>query len=197
MKFIQPTIISVMVVSLLITTACNNETKNAENTDNNKSGPAAPAQQLVFDKLVGTWQSEDGKSFERWAKNEDNTYRSVAFSVKGKDTSWNEQARIYPENDTWVFENNEKGQNDGKAVKFISSSITGNSIQFSNPASCKKPFVVLVWLAQSRRCTCLHIYDRQDGYHRPRYQCLDQTDEILFFHLDLLLDNGLVSSSSP
>jgi hypothetical protein len=113
-----------------MTTACNN-------SDNSKADTAAlpPGDKLlVFDKLVGTWQSEDGKSFERWAKNNDGSFRSAAFSVNGADTSWNEQARIYPENGNWVFENTVKGQNDGKAVKFTSSSITDNSVQFTNPA---------------------------------------------------------------
>ncbi len=76
----------------------------------------------------------DGKSFERWTKKDDGTYQSVAFSVKGNDTSWNEVANIYPENDQWVFENTVKGQNDGKAVKFISSLLDENMVQFSNPA---------------------------------------------------------------
>ncbi|MBL7744598.1 MAG: hypothetical protein JNN00_14100 [Chitinophagaceae bacterium] len=98
------------------------------------TGNARSSKALVFDKLLGTWQSEDHKNFERWMKNEDGTYRSVAFSIKGTDTSWNEQANIYPENDQWVFENTVKGQNDGKAVKFTSSLLNENSVQFSNPA---------------------------------------------------------------
>jgi len=88
----------------------------------------------VFNKLVGTWQSEDGKSFERWTKNDNGTFSSVAFSIKGADTSWNEQASIFPENDKWVFENKVKGQNDDKAIRFVSTFLAANSVQFSNPA---------------------------------------------------------------
>lgn len=88
----------------------------------------------VFEKLLGTWQSEDGRSFERWKKNDDGTYRSDVYSLKGSDTSWNEQAHIYPENNQWVFENTVKGQNDGKSVKFTSIILTDNRVQFSNPA---------------------------------------------------------------
>ena len=109
--------------------------------NNSESSPAAkkddsvpPSQQSVFDKLTGTWKSEDGKSFERWTKNDNGTYRSEGFSIKGNDTSWNEQAAIYRENDNWVFENTVKGQNDGKAVKFTSSLLNETSVQFSNPA---------------------------------------------------------------
>jgi len=105
------------------------------NSNEGKIETALPSvKQLVFDKLAGTWQSKDGKSFERWTKNNDGTFRAVAFSVKESDTSWNEQANIYPENDKWVFENTVKGQNDDKAVKFISFSLSENSVQFSNPA---------------------------------------------------------------
>lgn len=110
--------------------SCNNSESQAEKTGT----PALPVKQLVFDKLTGTWQSDDGKSFERWAKNDNGTYRSVAFSVKGADTSWNEQAVIYQENNNWVFENTVKGQNKGKAIKFTSSLLSDNSVQFSNPA---------------------------------------------------------------
>lgn len=117
-------IISFALVSII---ACNNESTVK---------PEAPeaAKEIVFDKLVGLWQGTGGANFEQWTKNEDGTYRSVGFSIKGTDTSWNEQATIYPENDKWVFENSVKGQNNGKAVKFISSSINANSVQFSNPA---------------------------------------------------------------
>ena len=111
--------------------ACNNS-DGSTTTKDNASIP--PRQQLIFDKLTGTWQSEDGKSFERWTKNDNGTYRSVGFSIKAGDTSWNEQANIYRENDNWIFENTVKGQNDGKAVKFTSSVLNENSVQFSNPA---------------------------------------------------------------
>ena len=107
----------------------------ADSTGNSKTESVAPTlKQIVFDKLVGTWQNEDGKSFERWRKNENGTFQSVSFNVKGNDTSWNENADIYPENNNWVFENTVKGQNDGKAVKFTSSILNDNTVQFSNPA---------------------------------------------------------------
>jgi hypothetical protein len=121
-----------IIVTLLFAFSCNNENSNNTSETIAETGPSVKP--LVFDKLIGTWQSENYRSFERWTKNNDGTYRSVAFSVKGTDTSWNEQASIYPENDKWVFENTVKGQNNGKAVRFISSAISENSVQFSNPA---------------------------------------------------------------
>lgn len=119
-----------LIAAIII--SCNNPGSSPA-TKNEASVPL-PRQSSVFDKLTGTWQSEDGKSFERWAKNENGTYRSVGFSIKAGDTSLNEQANIYRENDNWIFENTVKGQNDGKAVKFASSVLNENSVQFSNPA---------------------------------------------------------------
>ncbi|MEI9943072.1 MAG: hypothetical protein WDN26_02525 [Chitinophagaceae bacterium] len=118
------TFIAIVIIS------CNSSTGKTTNTE--QSAPVV--EQLVFDKLVGTWQLEDGKNFERWTKNADGNFRSVAFTAKGTDTSWNEQANIYPEAGKWIFENTVKGQNDGKAVKFVSSLLTEKSVQFSNPA---------------------------------------------------------------
>ncbi len=125
MKSILTLLLAVSII------ACNNsKTTNKETTDT----PASSAKELVFDKMLGTWQNEDGKSYERWVKNDNGTYNSSAFSIKGTDTSWNEQASIYSENNSWVFENIVTGQNDGKAVKFTSSLLNDSTVQFSNPA---------------------------------------------------------------
>ena len=120
---------SLLVISVV---ACNDTGSSADKitdaiTANNEK------KELVFDKLVGLWKSEDGGSFEQWNKNPDGTYQSRVYSIKGADTSWNEQANIYPENDNWIFENTVKGQNDDKAVKFTSTLLNEKSVQFSNP----------------------------------------------------------------
>ena len=119
--------IAFVILSLSII-GCNNESSGTESTNAPTSSPG-----LVFDKLIGTWTG-DGKSYERWTKNADGTFRSVVFSVKGSDTSWNEEANIYPENNQWIFENLVKGQNEGKSIKFTSIFVEENSVQFSNPA---------------------------------------------------------------
>lgn len=129
---LQSTVTFFLIVSIM---GCTNESSNEETATKDTSNTgSAVANQLVFDKLVGTWQSEDGKSFERWTKKADGLFHSSAFSIKGNDTSWNEEANIYPENENWVFENTVRGQNGGKAVKFVSSSLNESSVQFSNPA---------------------------------------------------------------
>ncbi|HET6768679.1 MAG TPA: hypothetical protein VFH08_14805 [Chitinophagaceae bacterium] len=112
--------------------ACNDTTGGAEKTTEAVAAPTE-TKELVLDKLVGLWKSEDGMSFEQWDKNADSTYQTRAYSIKGLDTSWNEQASIYPKNDSWIFENTVKGQNDGKAVKFTSTILNERTVQFSNP----------------------------------------------------------------
>ena len=111
-------------------TACNDPAESEK-----KAEPATiqKPKLLVFDKLIGLWKSEDGKSFEQWTKNDNGTFQSRAYSIKGTDTSWNEQANIYPENNNWIFENTVKNQNDGKAIKFTSIILTEITVQFSNP----------------------------------------------------------------
>lgn len=131
MQSILKTVIAIAIMAM--TASCNNQSKPADAATDEKPAVTKTGQP-VFEKLTATWKSEDGKSFERWTKGEDGTYTSVVFSVKGTDTSWNEQARIYPENGQWVFENTVKNQNEGKSVKFISSILTDNTVQFSNPA---------------------------------------------------------------
>lgn len=110
--------------------ACDDK-KEEEKTTQPASDTAT--KQLVFDKLVGTWKSEDGKSFEQWARNDNGTFESRAFSIKGPDTSWDYHAKIYPEKSNWIFENTVKGQNDGKSVKFTSTIVNETTVQFSNP----------------------------------------------------------------
>ncbi len=134
MKLIQQPIVLLAIVIAAGATSCNSSSENKTETDTTKAETTKPVTENVFDKMLGTWQSEDGNSFETWKKNDKDGYTSAAYSVKGKDTSWNEQATIYLENSNWVFENTVKGQNDGKVVKFISSVLQPNTVQFSNPA---------------------------------------------------------------
>ena len=121
-------IFSLMLMSL---TACNDTSDTEKKVET--GSPVAEIKQMVFDELVGTWKSENGKNFEQWTKRDDGTYQSRVYSVKGTDTSWTEQAHIYRENDNWIFENTVKGQNDGKAVKFTSIMINEKSVRFTNP----------------------------------------------------------------
>ena len=117
---------------LLFIASCNYEMKKQEKSAQ-AATPGSEYKQLVFDKLVGLWKNPEANNFEQWIKNSDGTYQSKGFSVKGTDTSWNEHASIFPENNNWVFENTVKGQNDGKGVKFTSTIFNDKTVQFSNP----------------------------------------------------------------
>ena len=122
----------VIVTSALA--ACNNQAETTSSSaDSTASNTSAPVE-IAFDKMVGTWQNTGDKSFERWTKNDNGTYRTVGFIVKGSDTVFREDNQVYQENSKWVSENKVAGQNDGKSVKFTESLLTPNSFQFSNPA---------------------------------------------------------------
>lgn len=125
-----------MAIFVCILAACNNQQAgNAGSTaDTGASTVTEMPAETVFDKLVGTWQNTGDKSFERWTKNDNGTYRTVVFEVKGSDTIFKENNTVYRENGNWISENKVSGQNDGKAVKFVESLLTPSSFQFSNPA---------------------------------------------------------------
>ncbi|HEV7781409.1 MAG TPA: hypothetical protein VGO58_09085 [Chitinophagaceae bacterium] len=123
------TIFAILTTACIV--SCNN---SATDTKEIAKEPTAPTRkEIIFDRLLGTWQNEDGKSFERWIKINEQ-YQTTGFSVKGTDTSWNEQGKVFPENGNWIFENIVNGQNEGKAVRFTSTILNENTVQFSNPA---------------------------------------------------------------
>lgn len=122
--------ITIALISFVPIFSCKNKedkTVKPVSTDN------IAIKQLVFDKLLGTWQNPDDKSFERWTKNDNGTYLSVVFRLKRNDTLWEEHANIYPENNNWVYENAVKNQNQGKAIRFTSTLLNDSTVQFSNP----------------------------------------------------------------
>ncbi len=118
-----------------ILSACNNQQSDTASTTTDSTGTVTEHPvETVFDKLVGTWQNTGDKSFERWTKNNNGTYRTVVFDVKGSDTTYKEDNQVYQENGKWVSENKVSGQNNGKSIKFTESMLTASSFQFSNPA---------------------------------------------------------------
>lgn len=126
-QHLQKLAISGMLAGLV---ACgSNETK----TESPVESMPENGKSFVLDKLLGTWQGEDGKSFERWTKETDERYRSFVYSLNGKDTLVNERAVVYRQGAHWVFENQVSGQNDGKSIKFVSAFVKEDAIQFSNP----------------------------------------------------------------
>lgn len=103
------------------------------NANTTHKAAEAPETKLVFDKLVGTWQSEDKLSYERWTRNADGSFHSSVYSVKGKDTVFMEQADIFKKDGKWIFENIVRDQNKGQKTRFTSGNMDENTIQFTNP----------------------------------------------------------------
>lgn len=124
---LQKFALSAVLTSLM---ACSSHETKTEHPVTDETHDEA----FVLDKLLGTWKGEDGKSFERWIKESNGHYNSMVYSLNGKDTVVNERAVIYREGSQWVFENRVSGQNEGKAVRFVSSFVAENDIQFSNPS---------------------------------------------------------------
>jgi hypothetical protein len=128
---------SAFMIASMMFLSCNGSQEVNKNENkpfgNDSTLSGVKPQILVFDKLIGTWKNEDGKSFERWTKN-DNGYKSVGFRLKGADTIYTEQVMVRNEDGKWISENTVVGQNEGKAVKFIASILTDNTVQFGNPA---------------------------------------------------------------
>ncbi len=76
----------------------------------NNEQPAAPAQTITtvnYDWLPGEWvrtNDTDGKqTFENWVKQNDTTYLSHGFTMKGADTVWQEFATLSPVNNQWYL----------------------------------------------------------------------------------------------
>ncbi len=120
MKFSVKIVLSLFVVVLMY--SCSS------NKDNSKS------EELIFDKLIGTWQLAGEDQFEQWRKNPDGSYSSQAFSVTNKDTVVMEDVNIVNEQGKWNFITLVKGQNKGKAVTFTSTILEDTLVQFENPA---------------------------------------------------------------
>lgn len=130
MKSIQSFFMLSLAAGSLLLDLCackDNKEKVTEKTT------ATAAAKSIFDKLTGTWYNESDGSFEQWTKKEDGNYQSRVFTLSGNDTAWKETAAIYPEKDKWAFETMVAGQNDGRAVKFLSVVLNELTVQFSNP----------------------------------------------------------------
>lgn len=116
-----------MLVSALWLTSCMTKTETMS-----IPFPQEPENPVVLEKLVGTWKSADGRSFERWTK-ADGKYYSSAYILEGKDTVFMEKANVFKESGHWIFANTVKGQNEGREVRFTSGEVSENAIQFLNP----------------------------------------------------------------
>lgn len=100
----------------------------------NKSSETKEKSNLIFDKMIGTWQLAGEDQYEQWSKNKDGSYSSRAFSVINKDTLIMEEVKITNDAGKWNFTTLVKGQNKGKAISFTSTVLQDTLVQFENPA---------------------------------------------------------------
>lgn len=122
---------TLVFAATIILSACGNKEASTK-TENSLA--ENPRQEILFERLIGVWKSENGKSYERWTKNADGSYFSLGFMLNGTDTIITESVYIHSEDGQWVSENSVPEQNEGKAIQFKVTTLTADEAHFSNPA---------------------------------------------------------------
>ena len=57
---------TILLLYVLVIAACNNNNETATATSPNTNEEVPVSKDVIFDRLIGTWQNTDGKSFESW-----------------------------------------------------------------------------------------------------------------------------------
>lgn len=87
-----------------------------------------------FDFLAGEWfrtnDAEGRKTFEIWKKNNDSTYLGHGFTMKGKDTIWQERVVLSPVKGEWYFQ--VKSPKDSISTNFKLTEYTDTSFVCEN-----------------------------------------------------------------
>ena len=115
--------IVIVIVLLFFGISCSNQSSETQEVSN-----------LIFDKMIGTWQLAGEDQYEQWSKSKDGSYSSRAFSVINNDTLIMEEVKVTNEAGKWNFVTLVKGQNKGKAITFTSTVFQDTIVQFENPA---------------------------------------------------------------
>ncbi len=67
-----------------------------------------------FDYLIGSWirtnEKPDRNTFENWKKLGPTEYQGIGFTIKDKDTIWQEDVILSKTNTDWNFSVNQKGE---------------------------------------------------------------------------------------
>jgi hypothetical protein len=87
---------------------------------------------LIFSTLTGTWQRSNGRTHEKWEQKPDGSFFSVMYSVRGADTTIQEEVTTTREGNRWVYA--VKGAGNAEIVRFPSVEVTPTKAHFSNPA---------------------------------------------------------------
>ena len=87
--------------------------------------------ELIFSKLTGIWQRSNGRTHEKWEQKPDGSFFSVMYSVRGADTTIQEEVTTTREGNRWVYA--VKGAGNAEIVRFPSVEVTPTKAHFSNP----------------------------------------------------------------
>lgn len=85
--------------------------------------------------IVGSWRNEtsDATIYETWKVVNDSMFSGESYSIRHGDTVSSEVIKLVQRNDRLIYVPTVAGQNSGRAVEFISTSITGEKMVFENP----------------------------------------------------------------
>lgn len=89
----------------------------------------------MADWLIGNWEnkSAEGILSENWEKLNDSTFNASSYFIKGKDTLHFETIVLAQKGETLTYFATVKGQNEDKAVAFLSTAETDKQLVFENP----------------------------------------------------------------
>jgi hypothetical protein len=87
---------------------------------------------LIFHKLIGSWQRTNGKYLEKWEKNTDGNFFSISYRINGADTTLEEEVTTTWKGNRWLYA--VKGAGNAKIVKCSPVEVTPNKAHFANPA---------------------------------------------------------------
>lgn len=88
----------------------------------------------AFDKLAGTWQLKNQPSYERWIKQDANTYIADDFVTGDTDTIFTEKISLSKSvSKDWSYNVRLLTQDTVRQVTFTIDSISENTMRFVNP----------------------------------------------------------------
>lgn len=118
-----------IIASLFIFICCNSKKEKINEIE------AETSQKSDFDFLIGEWirinETEGNSTFENWEKLNDSTYLGHGFTMKGKDTIWEEKVVLSPVQNIWYFR--VKSPSDSISTDFKLTEQTDSSFICENP----------------------------------------------------------------
>jgi hypothetical protein len=100
---------------------------------------AAPVVQpsINFDWLNGHWQRSNDEAgqvtYEHWSKSNDSLYLGVGFTMKGSDTIWQENVKLFKSDTAWIFSAISNGET--ATTDFVLTSKSPQSFACENAAN--------------------------------------------------------------